>query len=87
VFIDAVVHITKLFAWGEGNRGGLVLRETSERLSRAKACVDLSPSRTSERRVEGAGLCERGRGRRRGAREGVYTGAATMTQPLALRRA
>jgi hypothetical protein len=30
VFITAV-HITKLFAWGEGESGGHVLRETTSR--------------------------------------------------------
>jgi hypothetical protein len=62
VFITAV-PITKLFAWGEGDSGGHVLRETTSRGLSGLVC----PSRTSER---GGILCERRR-RRRGAREGL----------------
>ncbi len=64
------VPITKLFAWGEGDSGGHVLRETTSRGLSGLVC----PSRTSER---GGILCERRR--RRGAREGACTGAATMS--------
>jgi hypothetical protein len=48
VFITAVpitVTITKLFAWGEGDSGGHVLRETTSR----GLCGIVCPSRTSER--------------------------------------
>jgi len=44
VFITAV-PITKLFAWGEGDSGGHVLRETTSRGLSGPVC----PSRTSER--------------------------------------
>jgi len=44
VFITAV-PITKLFAWGEGDSGGHVLRETTSRGLRGLVC----PSRTRER--------------------------------------
>jgi len=48
VFITAV-PITKLFAWGEGDSGGHVLRETTSRgLTRL-----VYPSRTRERGGEG----------------------------------
>ena len=64
VFISAV-PITKLFAWGKGDSGGHVLRETTSRGLGGLVC----PSRTSERGREGD-CVERRRGRRRGAREG-----------------
>ena len=48
VFITAV-PIIKLFAWGEGDSGGHVLRETTSR----GLCGLVCPSRTSERRGEG----------------------------------
>ena len=48
VFITAV-PITKLFAWGEGDSGGHVLRETTSR----GLCGLVCPSRTSERGGEG----------------------------------
>ena len=48
VFITAV-PITKLFAWGEGDSGGHVLRETTSRGLSGLVC----PSRTSERGGEG----------------------------------
>ncbi len=41
--------ITKLFAWGEGDSGGHVLRETTRR----GLCGLVCPSRTSERGGEG----------------------------------
>ena len=44
VFITAV-PITKLFAWGEGDSGGHVLRDKTSR----GLCGLVSPSRTSER--------------------------------------
>ena len=59
VFITAV-PITKLFAWGEGDSGGHVLRETT---SRGLVC----PSRTSERGEEG--YCVKGGGGGEGERE------------------
>ena len=57
VFITAV-PITKLFAWGEGESGGHVLRETTSRRRCGLGC----PSRTSERRGEGDCVKEGGRG-------------------------
>ena len=48
VFITAVLR-TKLFAWGEGDSGGHVLRETTSR----GLCGLVCPSRTSERREKG----------------------------------
>jgi hypothetical protein len=62
VFIIAVPN-KKLFAWGEGDSGGHVLRETTNRGLSGLVC----PSRTSER--GGEGYCVKGvrRGRRRGA--------------------
>jgi hypothetical protein len=50
VFITTV-PITKLFAWGEGDSGGRVLRETTSR----GLCGLVCPSRTSERGGEGNG--------------------------------
>ena len=47
VFINAV-PIIKLFAWGEGDSGGHVLRETTSR----GRCGLVCPSRTSERAGE-----------------------------------
>ena len=50
VFITAVpVPIIKLFAWGVGDSGGHVLRETTSRGLSGLVC----PSRTSERGGEG----------------------------------
>jgi hypothetical protein len=49
--------ITKLFAWGEGNSGGHVLRKTSRGL-----CGLVCPSRTSERGGEGDCVKEGGGG-------------------------
>jgi hypothetical protein len=81
VFITAV-PIIKLFAWGEGDSGGHVLRETTRR----GLCGLVFPSRTSERGGEGDCVKEGGGlGRRRGAREGACTGADTMPQPSTLR--
>jgi hypothetical protein len=48
VFITAV-PITKLFAWGEGDRGGHVRRKTTSR----SLCGLVCPSRTSERGGKG----------------------------------
>ncbi len=48
MFITAVLS-TKLFAWGEGDSGGHVLRETTSR----GLCGLVCPSRTSERREKG----------------------------------
>jgi hypothetical protein len=76
VFISEA-PITMLFAWGEGDSGGHVLRGTTSR----SLCGLVCPSRTSER---GGRLCERRR-RRRGAQEGMCTGSATMPQPSTLR--
>ena len=57
VFITAV-HITKLFAWGEGESGGHVLRETTSR----GLCGLVCPSRTSERGGDGDCVKEGGGG-------------------------
>ena len=62
MFITAV-PITKLFAWGEGDRGGHVLRETTSQ----GLCGLVCPSRTSERRGEGD--CEKEEGGGEGERE------------------
>jgi hypothetical protein len=48
VFITAVPN-TKLFAWGEGDSGGHVLRGTTSR----GLCGLVCPSHTSEREREG----------------------------------
>ena len=53
MFITAV-PIIKLFACGEGDSGGHVLRETTSR----GLCGLVCPSRTSER--EGEGYCVKG---------------------------
>jgi hypothetical protein len=57
VFITAV-PIIKLFAWGEGDSGGHVLRETTTR----GLCGLVCPSRTSERGGEGDCVKEGGEG-------------------------
>jgi len=57
VFITTV-PITKLFAWGEGDSGGHVLRETTRRGRGGLVC----PSRTSERGAEGDCVKEGGGG-------------------------
>jgi hypothetical protein len=57
VFITAV-PIIKLFAWGEGDSGGQVLRETTSR----GLCGLVCPSRTSERGGEGDCVKEGGGG-------------------------
>ena len=54
--IITAVPITKLFAWGEGDSGGHVLRETTSRGLSGLVC----PSRTSER--GGEGYCVKGGG-------------------------
>ena len=79
VFITAV-PIIKLFAWGEGDSGGHVLRETTSRGLRGLVC----PSLTSESggKVE---CVKEGGGRRRGARERACIGGATTPQPWILR--
>ena len=56
-FISAV-PIIKLFARGEGNSGGHVLRETTSR----GLCGLVCPSRTSERGGEGVSVKEGGGG-------------------------
>jgi hypothetical protein len=56
VFITAV-PIIKLFAWGEGDIGGHVLRETTSRVLCGLVC-----SRTSERGGEGDCVKEGGGG-------------------------
>ena len=58
VFITAVPLI-KLFAWGEGDSGGHVLRETT---SRGLCGLEVWPSRTSERGGEGDCVKEGGEG-------------------------
>jgi hypothetical protein len=66
VFITAV-PIIKLFARGEGDRGGHVLRETTSR----GLCGLVWPSRTSERGGEGDCVKEGGGGEgAEGEREG-----------------
>ena len=55
VFVTAV-PITKLFAWGEGERGGHVLRETTSQ----GLCGLVCPSCTSVR--GGEGDCGKGEG-------------------------
>jgi hypothetical protein len=62
VFITAV-PITKLFAWGEGDSGGHVLRETTSR----GLCGLVCPSHTSER--EGEEDCVKEGGGGEGERE------------------
>ena len=62
VFITAV-PITKLFARGEGDSGGHVLRETTSR----GLCGLVCPSRTSER--GGEGDCVKGGEGEEGERE------------------
>jgi hypothetical protein len=62
VFITAV-SITKLFAWGKGDSGGHVLRETTSRGFYGLIC----PSRTSE--GGGEGDCVREGGAGEGERE------------------
>jgi hypothetical protein len=81
--------VIKLFAWGEGDSGGHVLRGTTSR----GLCGLVCPSRTSERGGEGDCVKEGGRGegeeRRRGLRRGAQkvacTGASTMPQSSTLR--
>ena len=53
------VPIIKLFAWGEGDSGGHVLRDTTSR----GLCGLVCPSRTSERWREGDCVKEEGRRR------------------------
>jgi hypothetical protein len=53
--------IRKLFAWGEGDSGGHVLRETTSRGLRGLVC----PSRTSE--LGGEGHCVKEGGSARGS--------------------
>jgi hypothetical protein len=55
VFVSAG-PITKLFAWGEGDSGGPVLRETTSR----GLCGLVCPSRTGERGGEGDCVKEEG---------------------------
>jgi hypothetical protein len=62
VFITAV-PIIKLFAWGEGDSGGHVLRETTSR----GLCGLFCPLRTSERGREG--YCVKEGGGEEGERE------------------
>ena len=62
VFITAG-PIAKLFAWGEGDSGGHVLRETTSR----GLCGQVCPLRTSER--GGEGDCVKSGGGEEGERE------------------
>ena len=64
VFITTV-PIIKLFAWGEGDSGGHVLRETTSRGLCGLGC----PSRTSERGGEGDCVKEGGGGEGKRERE------------------
>ena len=70
---------TNLFAWGGGDIGGHVLRETTSRDLSGLVC----PSRTSER--GGEGDCVKEGGGEEGEREKACTGAASMPQPSTLR--
>jgi hypothetical protein len=65
VYYSAAVPITKLFAWGEGDSGGHVLRETTSR----GLCGLVCPSRTSERGGKGDCMKERGGEEGEGERE------------------
>ncbi len=70
------VPITKLFARGEGDSGGRVLRETRSR----GLCELVCPSRTSER--GGRGDCVKERGGGEGECEGsVHWGCDYATAP------
>jgi hypothetical protein len=62
VFITAV-PIIKLFAWGDGDNGGHMLRETTSR----GLCGRVCPTRTSER--GGQGDCVKEGGGEEGERE------------------
>ena len=62
MFINAV-PIIKLFAWGDGDSGGHVLRETTSQ----GLCGLVCPSRTSER--GGKGDCVKEGGEEEGERE------------------
>ena len=62
------VPITKLFAWGEGDSGGHVLRETTSR----GLCGPVCPSRTSERGGEGDCVNEDGGKERERERERAF---------------
>ena len=59
LFITAVPN-TKLFAWGQGDSGGHVLRETRD--DEPRPVWTSCPSRTSERGREGDCVKERGGG-------------------------
>ena len=75
---STAVPITKLFAWGEGNSGGHVLRETTSR----GLCGLVGPSRTSERGGEGDCVKEGGGGE--GEREGACAASLSLyLYPLA----
>ena len=56
--VNTAVPIIKLLAWGEGDSGGHVLRETTSR----GLCGRVCPSRTSERGGEGDCVKEGGGG-------------------------
>ena len=71
VFITAV-PITKLFAWGEGDCGGHVLRETTSR----GLCGLVCPSHTSER--GGDGNCVNEGGGEEGERERERAGGVRL---------
>ena len=75
MFITAI-HITKLFAWGEWNSGGHVLRETTSR----GLCGLVCPSRTSERGEKGD-CVEEGGGEEGSARGGVHFAGGATTPP------
>ena len=62
-----VVPIIKLFAWGEGDSGGHVLRETTSR----GLCGLVYPSRTSKRGEEGDCVKDGGGGEGERERERV----------------
>ena len=73
MYITAV-PIIKLFAWGEGDSGGHVQRETTSR----GPCGLVCPSRTSERGGEGDSVKE-GREKKGSARGSVHWGCYYAT--------
>ena len=75
MFITAV-PIIKLFAWGEGDSGGHVLRETTSR----GQCERVCPSRTNERGDEG--YCVKGGGEEEGERERERAGRVRLYYSL-----
>ena len=75
MFITAV-PIIKLFAWGKGDSGGHLLRETTSR----GLCGLVCPSRTSER--WGEGDCVKEEGGEEGEREREHAGEVRLYYSL-----